>query len=71
MGRHIHLFSLYYVQLCVKGAVLLEGKSVICLDLVLKICSSGGIVVCDSSSSDELTFLNKGIACMQFEYLLF
>lgn len=44
MGRYIFLLSLHQMQFCAKGAALLEGKSVICLDLTLKICSSGGIL---------------------------
>lgn len=35
MGRYTHFFNLCYIQLCVKGAELSEGKFAICLVLIL------------------------------------
>lgn len=66
---YTHFSNLCYIQLCVKGIALSEGKFAICLDHVLKICSSGGIVACNPNFSEELTFLNKGIVCTLFDYL--
>lgn len=38
-------FNLHYVQLCVKGALLSQGKFAVCLDLILKSVFQGELLI--------------------------